>query len=163
MTPLPLVCPFKKESVCTFKTFPCVPAPRAHVLKHMRAWCQHTRRRFECTHGDVLNGLTGVFNDHTGHNTTRRQRQRERQRKKKEKEDRKRERLFFILFFLIFSIFSFFRKFDFFVLSIVIIIFTGSVIWLKIQISSHPELIFEYRYRYIFGLRQKFFSYRYRF
>ena len=33
-------------SVCTFKTSPCMPAPRAHVETH-------------CTHGGVLDGHTG--------------------------------------------------------------------------------------------------------
>ena len=28
----------------------------AHMLEHMFAWCQYTRRRFECTHGDILEG-----------------------------------------------------------------------------------------------------------
>ena len=46
--PLPSLLP-----VCRFKTSPCVPAKRAHV-EHMRAFCRHTRKRFEPTHGDVL-------------------------------------------------------------------------------------------------------------
>ena len=33
----------KIASVCTFKTSSCMPAPRAHVLKHMCAWCRYTR------------------------------------------------------------------------------------------------------------------------
>ena len=37
-------------SVCTFKTSPCVSAPRPQVL-HMRACCQYTRERFESRHG----------------------------------------------------------------------------------------------------------------
>ena len=41
-------------SVCTFKTSPCVPAPRAHMLKHVCAWCRYKRGRFERTHGDVF-------------------------------------------------------------------------------------------------------------
>ena len=40
-------------SVCRFKTHPCIPAKRAHV-EHTRAFCRHTRMRFEPTHGDVL-------------------------------------------------------------------------------------------------------------
>ena len=48
----------KNVSVCTFKTLPCVLAKRAHV-EHMRAFCLYTRRRFEPTHGDVLNLHTG--------------------------------------------------------------------------------------------------------
>ena len=31
----------------------------AHMLKHMCAWCRYTRGRFECTHGDVLDGTHG--------------------------------------------------------------------------------------------------------
>ena len=49
-----------------FKTSPCVRSKRprvyrhhAHMLKHMCAWCRHTRGRFECTHVDVLNPHTG--------------------------------------------------------------------------------------------------------
>ena len=46
-------------SVCRFKTLPCAPAKRAHVF-NMRAFCRHTRkrfepdtrRRFEPTHGE---------------------------------------------------------------------------------------------------------------
>ena len=44
--------------VCRFKTPPCVPAKRPHVF-NMRAFCQHTRKRFERTLGDVLNLHTG--------------------------------------------------------------------------------------------------------
>ena len=74
--------------MCTFKTSPFVPAPRAHMLKHVCACCRYTRRRFERTHGDVLSGHTGFHGatQHTphrtphrrhDHNTTRRQRQRQ--------------------------------------------------------------------------------------
>ena len=42
---------------CTGKT-PCVLAKRPHVL-NMRAFRRYTRRRFECTHGGVLNLSTG--------------------------------------------------------------------------------------------------------
>ena len=44
----------EKTSVCRFKTLPSVPAKRAHVF-NMRACCRYTRKRFETTHGDVLN------------------------------------------------------------------------------------------------------------
>ena len=40
-------------SVCRFKTPPCVPAKRPHVF-NMLAFCRYTRRRFESTHGSVL-------------------------------------------------------------------------------------------------------------
>ena len=33
---------FKNASVCTFKTSPCVPAPRAHVFQHVRVVPVHT-------------------------------------------------------------------------------------------------------------------------
>ena len=45
-------------SVCAFKTSPCVRSKRAcvyrhhaNMLKHMCAWCRHTRERFGRTHG----------------------------------------------------------------------------------------------------------------
>ena len=41
-------------SMCAFKTSPFVPAPRAHMLKHVCALCRYKRRRFERTHGDVF-------------------------------------------------------------------------------------------------------------
>ena len=43
----------EKTSVCRFKTSPCVPAPRAHVLPHAGV--------VPGTHGDVLNLHTEVF------------------------------------------------------------------------------------------------------
>ena len=43
----------KNTCVCTFKT-----SVYGHHA-HMCAWCRYTRRRFERTHGDVLNGHTG--------------------------------------------------------------------------------------------------------
>ena len=48
----------RKKPVCRFKTSPCVPAKRVHVL-NMRAFRTYTRKRFEPTHGDVLNLHTG--------------------------------------------------------------------------------------------------------
>ena len=49
------------------------------MLKHVCAWCWHTRGRFERTHGDVLSGHTGFFSvshtthqNATQHNTTTR-------------------------------------------------------------------------------------------
>ena len=50
----PHVCRFKTSPCVGSKTPPCVPAKRAHVF-NMRAFCRYTRRRFEPTHGDVLN------------------------------------------------------------------------------------------------------------
>ena len=43
-------------SVCTFKTSPSVPAPRAHVFQHVRG---------AGTHGDVLTAHTGTFRTYT--------------------------------------------------------------------------------------------------
>ena len=68
----------KNVPVCTFKTSPFVPAPRAHMFQHVCAWCRYTRGRFERTHGDVLSGHTEFrsvshTNTHTHintHNTT---------------------------------------------------------------------------------------------
>ena len=58
----------QNASVCTFKTSPFVLAPRAHMLKHVCAWCWYTRGRFERTHGDVLSGHTGFRSvSHTTH------------------------------------------------------------------------------------------------
>ena len=96
----------KHVSVCTFKTSPCVPAPRAHMLKHVCAWCRYTRGRFERTHGDVLSGhgvSNLVTNDtphrtHTQHTTTQHNTtttphgDRERQRETKTDRDRQGER-----------------------------------------------------------------------
>ena len=48
----------KNVPVCTFKTSPFVPAPRAHMFQHVCAWCRYKRGRFERTHGDVLSGHT---------------------------------------------------------------------------------------------------------
>ena len=41
-------------SMCAFKTSPFVPAPRAHMLKHVCALCWYKRGRFERTHGNVF-------------------------------------------------------------------------------------------------------------
>ena len=64
----------KNVPVCTFKTSPFVPAPRAHVFQHVCAWCRYTRGLFERTHGDVLSGHTEFrsvshTNTHTHINT----------------------------------------------------------------------------------------------
>ena len=101
------VSPQKKPPVCTLKTSPCVPAPRAACVQNMRAWCRYTRGRFESTHGGFFLRAT----PHTAHNTrtthhhtetdreTGTERDREKQRKreqdrtrqeKKGKEDEKR-------------------------------------------------------------------------
>ena len=53
------VCRFQHVPVCTFKTSPCVPAPRAHMVYTCARGVDNTRGRFERTHGDVLSGHTG--------------------------------------------------------------------------------------------------------
>ena len=58
MTPLRVS--IQDAPVCTYQTSPCVPAKRAHLFS-MHAFCRYTRRRFERTHGDVLNLHTGGF------------------------------------------------------------------------------------------------------
>ena len=47
----------EKTSVCRFKTSPCVPAPRAHVLPHAVVVPVHTGT-FESTHGGFWDGHT---------------------------------------------------------------------------------------------------------
>ena len=72
--------PLSHAPVCRFKMPPCVRSKRLRVCRHhahmcfnMTAWCQYTRRRFERTHGDVLNLHTGVFPAcHTTHHTAHR-------------------------------------------------------------------------------------------
>ena len=99
----------KNVTVCTFKTSPFVPAPRAHMFQHVCAWCRYTRGRFERTHGDVLSGHTGVSACHTlththtlkhttqhntthyDHNTTRQQRETERDRQRERQRERQTE------------------------------------------------------------------------
>ena len=46
---------------CVDSTRPRVYRHHAHILKHMYAWCPHTRRRFECTHGGVFESTHGFF------------------------------------------------------------------------------------------------------
>ena len=95
--------------VCTFKTSPFAPAPRAHVFQHVRAWCRYTRRRFERTHGDVLSGHTEfrsvshtnthINTQHTHthtphHNTTQHNTSRPQHHTEKERDrDRQRQRM----------------------------------------------------------------------
>ena len=106
-----LVLPMKNVPVCTFKTSPFVPAPRAHVLKDVCAWCRYTRGRFERTHGDVLSGDTEfrsvshtnthtlthtthtIHNTTTQHNTTKHNTLRPQHHTEKERDrDRQRQR-----------------------------------------------------------------------
>ena len=59
----------ERVSVCTFKTFPCVPAPSPYVL-YMWAWCRYTRRRLECTQVG-FSACHGTPPHHTPHTTYR--------------------------------------------------------------------------------------------
>ena len=99
------VLPMKNVTVCTFKTSPCVPAPRAHVFQHVCAWCRYTRGRFERTHGDVLSGHTAPHTtphhaDTPKHHTeteteteteTKREEKTEEERQDKRREDKRRQ------------------------------------------------------------------------
>ena len=63
MTSLPSPSSPCLPSMCRFKTPPCVPPPRPHVVTHVRVVLVHTD-------GDVLNLHTGVFPVcHTTHHT----------------------------------------------------------------------------------------------
>ena len=60
--------PSPLPTVCRFKTSPCVRSKRprvyghhAYMIQQMFAWCRHTRGRFECTHGGVLEAKYGFF------------------------------------------------------------------------------------------------------
>ena len=100
-----LVLSMKNVYMCAFKTSPFVPAPRAHMLKHVCAWCRYTRGRFERTHGDVLSGHTGFrtlsqTTHHTAHihNTPQHttshgdtDRERETEKEGKEREEKMKE------------------------------------------------------------------------
>ena len=102
------------------KRFPCVDSKRprvyrhhAHMLKHMCAWCRHTRGRFECTHGGVFESTHGFFSrfsacrnthKHTHKHTQRptttphgdrdreRQRKRDKTREDETRRDKRREK-----------------------------------------------------------------------
>ena len=73
------VLPMKNVSVCRFQTSPCVPAPRPHVVTHVRVVPVHTgtfwtytRRRFERTHVDTTphtHTSQHTTTPHTHHNT----------------------------------------------------------------------------------------------
>ena len=54
LSPVPLPCVRSKRSR--------VYQQHAHLLKHICAWCRHTRGRFECTHGGVFESTHGFFN-----------------------------------------------------------------------------------------------------
>ena len=60
-----------EEGVCTFKTSPCVPAPRAHVEKHVDVVPVHTGTFWTYTRGGVSESTYGFFSvlcvSHTKH------------------------------------------------------------------------------------------------
>ena len=90
---------------------PRVYRHHAHMLKHVCAWCRHTRGRFECTHGGVFESTHGLFfhvfsacrNTHkhahtqtqhhnTQHHTeTETERDSDRQRRREGEKERRRE------------------------------------------------------------------------
>ena len=88
----------ERVSVCTFKTFPCVPAPSPHV-SYMCAWCRYTRGRFERTHGFFFTffhrAATPRPQRHHDHTTQHgdRNRERKRRRDKTRRQDKRRENL----------------------------------------------------------------------
>ena len=53
------MCPLKHVPICTLKTSPCMPAQRAHVLKHVRVVPVHTGTFSTYIWGRVLSGHTG--------------------------------------------------------------------------------------------------------
>ena len=80
---------------------PCLRLCRhhAHMCFNMWAWCRYIQRRFERTHGDVLNGLTGVSSEphRTQHNTqhhtdTETETERDIKGRQKKREKRRRKR-----------------------------------------------------------------------
>ena len=80
-----------KTFVCRFKTSPCVPAPRLHVV---------TRGRFESTHGGFFCVPSRATHHTTQHNTTQHatphgdgetQRQRQTETERDRERDRERE------------------------------------------------------------------------
>ena len=65
--PLPSVCGFKNVTVCTFKTSPCVPAPRLHVFQHVRVLPVHTEAKVMPRNvwNDVVSWQTRRLNNST--------------------------------------------------------------------------------------------------
>ena len=88
----------KRHPVCTFKTSPCVPAPRAHVETHVRVVpvytgdvLKYTWGRFGRTHG-VSQRVTHTHTPNTTPTQRDTERDRERARKKTERRKEKRRR-----------------------------------------------------------------------
>ena len=64
MTPFPppcLPCVDSTRPPCVRSKRPRVYRHHAHMLKHMCAWCRHTRGRFECAHGGRFLNVHTVF------------------------------------------------------------------------------------------------------
>ena len=87
------VLPMKNVTVCTFKTSPFVPAPRAHMFQHVCAWYWYTRGRFERTHGDVSSGHTAPHTTphHADTKTPHGDRDRDRDKEREEKTEEQRQ------------------------------------------------------------------------
>ena len=92
-----------KIPVCRFRTLPCVHSKctrvyrhHAHMLKHMCAWCRHTRGRIECTHGGCIQRVTphhtATHHNTTHHNTTSSPHGDGERQRKKTKEDKTRRK-----------------------------------------------------------------------
>ena len=62
------VCGLKTLSVCTFKTSPCVPAPRPHAEKHVRVLPAYTGT-FLNLHTEAFRVYTRGFQRDTAHTT----------------------------------------------------------------------------------------------
>ena len=96
-------CTDEKRLRVYVQNVPVLYRHRAHMLKHVCAWCWHTRASFERTHGDVLSGHTEFFSvSHTTHHTahtpqhkhnttTRPQHHTEKKRQKQTETDRQRQ------------------------------------------------------------------------
>ena len=69
LSSLSSVCPSQKTSVCRFKTSSCVPAPRAHVVTHVRVVAVHTGTFWVYTRRFFLRAKPRHTPNHT-HNTT---------------------------------------------------------------------------------------------
>ena len=58
------LCKLQIASLCTFITSPCLPATCPHV-QSMCTFSRRTRRRYECTHGGVLESTHGCMRRRT--------------------------------------------------------------------------------------------------
>ena len=101
MTPLPSLSSLplsrvsvQKTSVCRFKTSPCVPAPRPHVVTHAGVVPVHTEAFLNVHTGTphTPHHTTTHTTPHTPHNTTTHTTPRQRQRDTETETERNRER-----------------------------------------------------------------------